>query len=225
MRGQLQRRGYDLIRVPNGTSVGWTLAELIRDTGPDVLVDVGANRGDFARMLRALGYRGPVVSFEPTEEDAAALERQAEGDPSWTVSRLALGDRNEVRQLRVGANSQLNSFLEYRREIGETVERPVEVARLDRVLDEFVPGARAVFLKVDTQGWDMRVLEGATGILDRVAVVQVELALRPHYEEHVDWLALLVWMRRRGFEPVALFPRNSREGPLAEADCLFRRTA
>lgn len=199
---------------------------LIRDVQPDVVLDVGANVGGFAATIRRLGYVGPIISFEPSPGVAAALEQRAADDPLWKVLRLALGDRDEVRELRLADDPLHNSFLDYLRDVRVHGTEPVEVARLDKIMDDAAMHARAAVLKIDTQGWDMRVLAGAEGVLDRIVVVQVELAFQPLYEgETGDWLAMVGWLRDREFELVSLFPNHWKDGVLAEADGLFRRKA
>ena len=98
----------------------------------------------------------------------------------------------------------------------------VPVKRLDG-LDLVGPDAR-VLLKTDTQGWDLEVIEGAAGCLDRVFALQVELSVRPIYEGSTDWLATLSRLRELGFRPAQLTSvgRDDALG-LLELDCLLVR--
>ncbi|MEU0217078.1 FkbM family methyltransferase, partial [Streptomyces sp. NPDC006265] len=59
--------------------------QLILRSRIDVVLDVGANRGQYAAMLRRFGYRGRIVSFEPLHEPLRTLRRRAAADPLWTV--------------------------------------------------------------------------------------------------------------------------------------------
>ena len=145
------------------------------------------------------------------------------------MHRLALGREDGVAQLNVAREANFTSFLEpnqfsVERFGGSAVDRQeeVEVKRLDG-LDLVGPDAR-VLLKTDTQGWDLEVIEGAAGCLDRVVALQVELSVRPIYEGSTDWLATLARLRELGFRPAQLTSvgRDDALG-LLELDCLLVR--
>jgi FkbM family methyltransferase len=67
----------------------------------DCVLDVGANRGQFARHLRAIGYRGRIVSFEPNPDEFAILQRSFASDPAWSGYPIALGKGNGTLQLKI----------------------------------------------------------------------------------------------------------------------------
>jgi FkbM family methyltransferase len=75
-------------------------AQLVEDR-VDLVLDVGANSGQYVRMLRRLGYRGEVLSFEPNPGLAAALEHEARADGAWQVAQLALGTEPATLTLHV----------------------------------------------------------------------------------------------------------------------------
>src|SRR5215470_941975 len=79
----------------------------------NVVLDVGANTGQFALFLRSLGYRGRIVSFEPLTEAFAALQRNGAGDTNWSLHNLALGDVETTATINISANSQASSFLSF----------------------------------------------------------------------------------------------------------------
>lgn len=225
------RLGFDLIRYPSGTQMGASTRNLLERTACDLVVDVGANVGDYARSIRRLGYDGRIVSFEPDPRTAEKLRRAAATDPLWEVRAEALGSDKGRRSLLVATESQLSSFLpaspaghQTFRELQGTVAEEVAIARLDDVLTEIGEASERVFLKVDTQGWEMEVLRGAERTLERTVGLLIELVLRPTYEGSPDYLDVLDWLRKRGFGP-ADFDRvwQDQHGLLAEMDCLFGR--
>jgi FkbM family methyltransferase len=203
------------------------LRRLFDDTRPDLLVDVGGNRGQFVRDARASGYMGEVVSFEPVAATASALREYANTDPLWTVETCGLGDREECRAIQIPAADDLASFLKptdrglaVLPDLADTRVETVEVRRLDDALGD--RGSR-IFLKIDTQGWDMHVLRGASSVFERIVAVQIELALDPLYEGADDYLGTLGWLRDAGFAPTAYFPVLVAGGRLYEIDCLLGR--
>jgi FkbM family methyltransferase len=223
--------GYDLVRFPR-ESLGGHLATLIDRLGVDCVLDVGARYGEYAETLRGLGYTGRLVSFEPVAEHFEILERAARTDPEWHVRRLALGSETATRTINVTRGSHFTSFLtasEFGREtFPETEvehEEQVEVRRLDDLFAEVVPGDEPrVFLKLDTQGWDLEVLRGAPRSLDAVVAVQSEISVKPVYDGMPSYLEVIPYLNERGFELSGLFPvgRDERLRVL-ELDCVLVR--
>ncbi len=207
LRSLLRRRGYDVVqRRP-------VLVDLLRQRGVRVVFDVGANEGQFATGLRAWGYTGRIVSFEPIPAVAAGLREQASRDPQWDVRQCALGAEAGTAALHVSDLSVFSSLREVlpsaeafdaRARTVSTVE--VEVARLDDVFDEFVRPGETAFLKVDTQGNEADVLDGAAGVLDWVVGVQLELGVRALYDGEQLAPALIERMAGLGYRIGQLLP-------------------
>jgi FkbM family methyltransferase len=197
------------------------------------VLDVGANRGQYRDLLRnKVGYAGRIVSFEPIASLATALrERAAAEDPEWEVHHLALGAANEKRKLNVMRADDFSSFLSpmdaavrdgfATSNVVERVE-PVVVRRLDDVVAGGLRiGPGGVWLKLDTQGWDLEVLRGAAQTLDSIGGLQIELSVLPLYERMPDYLTALAELRRLGFGIVALVPvTRDTLGHVIEFDCV-----
>lgn len=206
---------------------------VLADAGVDLVVDVGANEGQFGRALRRI-YAGELLSFEPASAPYAALAATAAADGRWRTERSGLGAETATLELAVSALSVLNSFLPASRygaecfgdRIRATRTEPVPVHRLDEALPKLVPDweARRIFLKMDTQGFDLQVFEGAARILGRVVALQSEVSVRPLYDGMPGWIESLSTFEAAGFRvralvPAALDPR----GLPIEYDCLSVR--
>jgi hypothetical protein len=103
---------------------------------------------------------------------------------------------------------------------------PVDVRRLDGVLAAHAApdsDGRAL-LKIDTQGFDLDVLEGASGILDGIAAIQVEVSLQPIYDGTAGSHETLEALTDRGFGLSGVFPVSA-DGDLRliEVDCVAVR--
>ena len=231
----LRRLGYELHPYePGPTAYDEDLrrARLLRTEQIDVVLDVGANAGQYAQRLRRAGYDRRIVSFEPLSEAFTALERATAGDPLWEARRLALGDEDGTADIHVAANSWSSSLLE----MGErhlasapdsayTGTEAVRVARLDAIWDDVVRDGERVFLKLDVQGFEMHVLRGATTRLDRVTGVQAELALTPLYQGDSPWREVVDHLEARGFELAGLEPgfEDPDTGRMLQADGILIR--
>ncbi len=179
----------------------------------DLVLDVGANRGQTARSLRAQGYSGPIVSFEPQSAAHAHLVELAAGDDNWVVApRVALGARAGQATIHLAGNSVSSSLLPMADvhlhaapESAYVGSETVDVARLDDFTD-LIGDHRRILLKMDTQGFEAEVIDGATAVMDRVVGLQVELNLATLYEGQAHWLDLLGRFEAQGFALWRLAP-------------------
>jgi FkbM family methyltransferase len=194
----------------------------------DFVLDVGANTGQFVEMLRRdIGYEGPVLSFEPQHDVAQVLRAKALKDGNWDVRQVALGAMPGQLTLNVCASTTYSSFKDPdpkgRSAASQVVTRRdlVEICRLDSFDD--VKGSR-IYLKMDTQGFDLEVVKGATGLLDRIVAVQTEVAFIPLYKDVPDWRESIETFRRLGFVVNGFFSvSHDQEDRLVTADCLLVR--
>ena len=212
------------------------IQEVLASRDINVVLDVGGHEGGFGQFLRGLRYDGQIISFEPVQASAEALERVAAEHSPWTVERLALGERDGDAAMTVFRNTDLSSLREpsdYA--IGEFPtafqadhEETVEVRRLDSFLREWDPPVEdpRLMLKADVQGSEWEVLAGADGCLDDIAVVQVEAAVKPFYDDARPWWEVVSLLGERGFAMSGVFPvTRDRALRIVEVDCVFVRDA
>lgn len=214
------------------------LQHLLRQLRIDTILDVGANEGGYRRLLRTyVGYAGRIVSFEPVPEVFATLARNAAGDPRWTGHAIALGDSDGDLEINITQRSTMSSFLardEARlRDLGyahllnvtDIVGRQrVPVRKLDTVFGDVVPGGRdaRIFLKCDTQGFDMQVIAGAERTLPHVMALQIELSIRPIYAGAPGYVEVLQAMSGRGFDVAGIYPvRRDELSRIVNFDCVM----
>lgn len=227
--------GYQIVKRGDVHSLKEHLLHVLRDQEVDYVIDVGAYRGDYGSFLRAAGYGGPILSFEPVERSYRELERNSADDPAWSIARLALGSRDETREIGVAHSTDFSSFRGFTRfgtehfaaESRIEHRERVDIRRLDAVLAQFVPDdARRIFLKLDTQGWDLEVLQGAVGCLDRIVALQLEVSARPVYEGTPTYLDALGYAAGLGFALTDAVPvvRDHRHRVI-EFDCVLGRDA
>ena len=180
---------------------------LIKECGVDLVIDVGANTGQYAKALRARGFTGRIQSFEPLPDAFAELLAAAGNDPNWEVRNEALGPMNAQIEFNVSgdgvcsspllATAGLTTSIPQSTTVGTTT---VSQARLDEVA---LPAER-VLLKIDTQGYEHHVLDGATQTLSRTVALDVEMALVELYEGGSSIYDLLPRLHREGFSVVSI---------------------
>ncbi|MFY4728949.1 FkbM family methyltransferase, partial [Nitrospira sp. BLG_2] len=190
------------------------LVSTLRKFEIDLVLDIGANTGQFGSEIRYYGYTGKIVSFEPLSQAHSILVKTIAEDSNWEAyPPCALGDQNGETVINIAGNSQSSSLLPmleaHRSAAPESVyegEEKVSIKTLDIVAREYVKGARAPFLKIDTQGFEWRVLDGARETLPRIKGILVELSLVPLYEGQHLWRDLVDRLEDEGFALWALRP-------------------
>jgi len=195
------------------------------------VLDVGANGGQYGAFLRDIGYTGSIVSFEPVSSDYELLAGRAAKDTHWYTHQLALADEEGTLKINVTSDSLFNSFLtpnDFMTEQGLRVvtQELVEVKRLDSIFDActVIVNDPRVYLKMDTQGYDLKVLAGAHKALGSILGLQSELSIQPLYDDMPDYLETLSTLRKAGFDVTAMFP-IARDNVLRviEFDCIMIR--
>jgi FkbM family methyltransferase len=209
-----RRLGYDLTPRRKAKSPQAQLIAVLAHFRISCVLDVGANVGQYGSLLRAWGYLGRIVSFEPQAGAYASLARRAAADPAWPVApRMALGRRDGEVELEVSAESDMSSLqpqsaLLRRVSPSSAVMRKetVPLRRLDQVVGPYLQPDDRVFLKVDTQGYEAEVLAGAGDLIERLAGIQLELSLVPLYEGERAFCATLDDLAALGFELYLILP-------------------
>jgi FkbM family methyltransferase len=226
IRSLTRRFGIDLMRYPDPGVLGFHFSRLDVQT----ILDVGANAGQYGRRVRSFGYRGRIVSFEPLREPSARLRQAAADAPPWDCFQVALGAQQERRAIHVSTGSDFSSFLEGQRFLEQldpasssTRREVVDVETLDAVLPRLQLDGRPVWLKCDTQGFELEVLRGARESLPRFIGVQLELSLRPLYIGQPGFQEVAAHMADQGFVLSGLIPgfADPRTLELFEIDGLF----
>jgi FkbM family methyltransferase len=172
-----------------------------------VVLDIGAHVGEYARSLRQFGYSARIESFEPLARAYAELCSRASADPLWRCHRLALGDKSGALTLHIAGNEVSSSALTMLpRHIrsapgsGYVRSEEVDVRRVDDLA--LIEVSDRVYLKADVQGFEKRVLAGATRTLESVRLLEVELSLVKLYQDGPLYMEMLEYLQELDFEPI-----------------------
>lgn len=202
------------------------VGEFLRSREINVVIDVGANEGQFVTKLRRLGYGGLIVSFEPDPRPFALLQERFRRDPLWLGYQVGLGEVEAEATFHQAVNSVLSSFLTPIRPENTESNVRVTVHRLDRIFDKLIVGVKQprVLLKTDTQGFDLQVLSGAQQVLPRLEGILVELSVLPIYDQSPPIDEALRAYRDAGFDLIDLSVVNrTPDGRILEFDGLYVR--
>jgi len=179
--------------------------------GIDVVLDVGAGDGRFSKLLRSQGYKKRIVSFEPLSTEFRSLERNSSRDREWRVFNFALGSSCAQKEINVALNKRSSSFLEmlpaHYQSAPDSIyigKERVEVKTLDSIFDMVCSESDKIFLKIDTQGYEKRVLDGAKQSLSAICLIQMEMSFVPLYKDEASFCELYEFLFDLGFRLISL---------------------
>lgn len=229
----LRKIGYDITRFSPQISPLARKKRLIESFAINVTLDVGANTGQFAKKLRNdIGFSGKIVSFEPLSSAFELLKRNASRDPEWEVINCALGDTEEKKKINIAGNSYSSSLLnmlpahmDFAPESEYIGQELIEIRTLDSIIDNVCSREDNIFLKIDTQGFEGKVIRGGGASLDRIATIQLEMSLIPLYEGELLFNGLYDLLYDKGYSLVSIEPGflDSKTGQLLQVDGIFHR--
>lgn len=233
LRALLKRRNRRVVPVIAGEPTGLDIEEdipfLVRNPN-SVIFDVGANVGQSIDLFRRLFPSATIHAFEPSPDCLETLQTRQWGRNTF-IHALALGDQQEERLFHQYELSVLNSLLPLDRNDKNQFSEVQEVGRtsvctdtLDHVTEKL--GVSSIdFLKIDTQGFDLRVLHGAASLLARnaIAAIMVELNYITMYEGQSSAIAIQTFLAERGFHLVDLYEKFRRGSGLAWCTAVFVR--
>jgi FkbM family methyltransferase len=207
----VNRAGFDVTRE----NFKHRFVFALHQHGITAVLDIGANTGQFARALRRAKFAGDIVSVEPLQAAFDELCTHARSDPGWTAERAAVSDEAGTLTMNVAGNSVSSSALPMLDRHAAAAPGSRYVATEDVVattVDELVTrhglDPATTLLKIDVQGYEKAVMDGAAKTLPQVGAVRTELSLVPLYDgqallaELVDALAghgLELWFVEPGF--------------------------
>lgn len=225
------KAGYDFRRFP--TSNFRLLSKYLADNNVNDCFDVGANIGQYAKYFRSTGFKGNIYSFEPQSEAFKILTKKASGDSKWKTFNFGLGSSNEKSVINISKNSVSSSILDINACLLETApeteyvsKEEIEVKRLDSFVKEINFQGR-FFLKMDAQGFESKILEGALGCFDNIYALQLESSCIPLYKEEKLFDEMKRFIESKGFYLSSLESGFSdpNSGRLLQAEMIFLREA
>lgn len=205
------------------------LIDFIEDRKIDLVIDVGANIGQFGQSLRDGGYKGKIVSFEPLEAAFQELSKKASADANWQASHCGLGATRGDAVIHVSELSVCSSILDLT-SVASLHDSRVAVTRTEKIeirtLDEVAANLSGmILLKIDTQGYEKQVIEGGPQTIARVKGILMELPIIHVYEGEWQFHEAAKYMADAGFVPAQIQPVNYHgkdNVSLVDIDCLFR---
>lgn len=196
----------------------------------NILLDIGANTGQYSRKMRNLGFNNKIVSFEPLKNAFEILKQAALHDKNWIVNNYALGEEDSVGIINVSKKSDCSSILDMLPDHLESAsgleyvaQQEITIKKLDTIFNSFVSKSDKVMIKIDTQGYEKNVIDGALESLNRIMIIQLEMSIVPMYENEMLFIEMIEYLKCKGFQLYSLenghFNRDT--GQLLQVDGIF----
>jgi len=199
----------------------------------DLVLDIGANEGQFASAIRNFGYSGRILSFEPLSTAHSKLLSQSKRDQLWDIyERCAIGDQDGEVEINISNYSVSSSILQISKlhlnaePRSQTIgKEKVNIFRIDSIASPYLESSQNPFLKIDTQGFEWQVLDGCENSLSSFRGILCELSLVPLYESQHLWKELLKRIEDNGFSVWAIQPgfTDPLDGRTLQLDVIFFR--
>jgi FkbM family methyltransferase len=181
--------------------------KLIRHFKINKIFDVGANVGDYAMELRKLGFTGKLISFEPLSEPFKILQKNASNDSNWDTLNIALGDSDYESEINIAGNINSSSILEMLPTHLESAPQSayrgrekIEVKKLDDLFNNYYKEGDNVLVKVDTQGYEMNILNGGEISLQNIKGIQIEMSIIQLYNGGILYKEMIDYIEKKGFK-------------------------
>lgn len=191
--------------LPRGIDVGFDLAEAFPDYHVEVIFDVGANVGQSAQSYLRWFPKAFIYCFEPARGNFNALQASLKGEQRVRCENLAFGSCKGEAEMALEADASMHHILS---------GRPAGVSATERIAVDTVDSYcqrnginRISFLKIDTEGWDLEVLRGASRMLASHAIdfVEVEAGMNPGNTRHVSFERLGDFLQSNGYQLFAIY--------------------
>ena len=216
--------GIDVYPADYRNSVQSYLEFLIGTRGVSSVIDVGANEGQYASMLRNIGFRGNIYSYEPLKEPWSLLNKKASRDSKWTVA-----ERSAV----VASNDDLVTLFETDDSVSSSILSPLDGQKFSTVKKVQCPAVNinqvlnshcdCKLLKLDVQGFEASLIEGIDpGVSYFPQFLQLELAISQTYDGEKLYETVNSFLFELGYTPIFIFPGVADDkGRIVQVECVY----
>ena len=232
IKSLVRKIGYDFYRFNPVRSPLARRMFLMQKNQVQVVLDVGANVGQYALEIRENGFRGEIISFEPQSKAFKKLKNNLANDLLWRGENIGLGSKESEETINISENSVSSSVLPMLDEHTKAAPSSayiaseiIQVRALDEIHDNLKIDGKVSWLKIDVQGFESQVIDGALESLQKFDFIQFEAALVPLYGGEELLTTLIQRIESKGFFIVSFEPgfADPETGHLLQVDVILKR--
>jgi FkbM family methyltransferase len=223
-------RPYARALIRHRVAAGIDHESVLRGLNFQTVIDVGANRGQFALVARRCFPKARIISFEPLPQPAARFNSVFAADGNATLRQAAIGPEPGHATIHISGRDDSSSLLPITARqdalfpgTAQAGVASVQVGPLDAFVSTEDIVAPAL-LKLDVQGYELEALKGCAALLGRFAYVYVECSFVELYARQALADEVIAWLRERGVRLQGVYNMSyDRSGRAIQADFLFAR--
>jgi len=195
----------------------------------DVVIDVGANKGNYVKKFLEAFPKAEIYAFEPLPDMFSQLKEIK--NKNVHVYNLAIADKSGFLPFYFDVDDpSASSFLKntdfskkmWRRSKLRHKKIKVPIATLDEIMTEKIKPSTKILVKIDVQGYEMEVIAGAKKTLKKSIACVLEISRAAHYKNQPDFDEIYQAMKKLGYEYVGnWFQCIFRNGAIAYLDAFF----
>ena len=219
---------YELIKTKKTPNLESLLRVILKNNITNVF-DVGANVGQFIQKIRNIGFNGKIYAFEPISINFEKLKNLK--DKNLECYKNGFGTKNENIEINITSGTDLSSILQPNKQgkdlLGDKIDIVSrEIIQIKRFDSFFNPKKHLNnLLKIDTQGYDLNVLKGASSILKHINYILIETSFINIYKDSPDFYVVNKYLNDKNFYLTNIYPLSkNKDGSIVECDCLYKNS-
>lgn len=223
---------FNIEIIKYNKSSNYKLYKLLNTEKIDLIIDCGANIGQYGRKLRNIGYENRIFSIEPIKNAFKILSNNIISDPLWDAKNCALGDYNKDGVINISENilsSSITNILPNHINVTPNAKviskEIIKIYELDSLFKKIKVNSKNIFLKIDSQGFENKIINGAKNSLSSIIGIELELSLIPLYEGEILFIDMYNKLIKKGYYLVGIEPEffNKKTGQQLQVNCIFLR--
>ena len=198
----------------------------------DIIFDVGASWGGYAKSLRRFGFKNRIISFEPVNASHEKLLKNSFNDSSWHVHKKIIVTNKNIKKQTINVTKDFDNSsllnptkLHYENHANAKLshQEEIESDSLDNLVSHYLKDEKNLMVKVDVQGTEIDVLKSLNNNIKKFKLVQIELSLHEMYEQQVLWKEIVGFMNDYNFDIWTIYPGYKKKsiGQLYQFDVIF----
>ena len=219
-----------LNKITLSNNFNYYIVRVLANFKIDYVLDIGANEGQFAEEIRKYGFKKDILSYEPMTSAYKKLSKKSKSSNNWKIYNNGFGDKVGQKTLNISQNSVSSSILSlnkksliYEPKSKYVAKETINLTTLNKVLTQNKFKKKKIFVKIDTQGYEKKILLGASKVLKKIKGIMLEVSVVAIYKGERDFIEMIKFMKKKGFYVWAIERgfSNKNTGRVFQLDIIF----
>ena len=195
-----------------------TILEFIAQHNIKSVLDIGANVGSYSRTIK---YFFPQIEIFMIEANPYCEPYLKNTGLDYRIA--CLSDREKEVEFFLQDDNDIGTGSSYYLENTEYYSRKRSIVRTTETLDNLIADNNFQFIKMDTQGSEIDIINGGMSVINKAEYVSIELSLIEYNLNSPSKDTVVSFMNDIGFNPIQLVEEHYSKGNLIQEDWIFAR--